>query len=29
MLEKLQEFEITDVNAIQGGVTATEYIILL
>ena len=29
MLEKLQEFEITDVNAIRGGAGATEYIILL
>jgi len=28
MLEKLQEFEITDVNAIQGGAGATEYIIV-
>lgn len=29
MLEKLKEFEITNVETIQGGAGATEYIILL
>ena len=29
MLENLQEFEITNATTIQGGATATEYIILL
>jgi hypothetical protein len=29
MLDKFQEFQITDTETITGGATATEYIILL
>ena len=29
MLEKFQEFEITNAIEVQGGVSATEYIIIL